>query len=239
MIRRNDWTLVPPLSVLGIVWLLGALPGCGSGDDSTVVIKSGDATADTGFEAGPDVSSSDASDAADAVAIEAGEDGNADADADGAGDSGAPVGTLGGACYGNSTCNAGLGCNAGVCVPAAAPGSDGGSCYPNSTCDHGFVCTGGLCVQAPPAATYCDDKPIKALPYNIAADFNNLDVIGPGVADLTILSSPDCSEAGAGFPPIPSHGDASASGGEGGTDAAAGTDNDAEASVSGSDGALD
>lgn len=49
------------------------------------------------------------------------------------------AGTSGGACYGNGTCNAGLACEAGVCVAPQA-GAMGGACYGNSTCNAGMTC---------------------------------------------------------------------------------------------------
>ena len=58
-----------------------------------------------------------------------------------------PEGALGGACYGNGTCNTGLFCNAeSVCVEAEV-GSRNGACYGNNTCDTGLDCRAGICID--------------------------------------------------------------------------------------------
>jgi hypothetical protein len=259
MFRRSAWTLTPALLAIAIAYVTAWLVGCG--DDSSAppeMTGHADATADTGNgepETGPNVGdASDATDSGDAwstdaTLTEAGDDGSANAEAsdDGAIDSGPATGTLGGACYGNNTCNDGFGCDAGVCVPMAAVGALGGACYGNNTCDEGLVCTTGVCAQGPPALTYCDSQAeagtaARALPYSIAADFTYLDTIGLRPTDLTILSNPDCSDGGTAFPPIPPSAlfaDASGSADDGGDASSAADDGGADASASVNDSSVD
>lgn len=74
--------------------------------------------------------------------------------------SSAPIaGTLGGACYPNSTCNTGLACDNNVCITAQPSsssssgavlrdGEEGGRCYGNGTCNAGLRCNGSTCEAA-------------------------------------------------------------------------------------------
>lgn len=55
------------------------------------------------------------------------------------------AGSVGGACYGNGTCNAGLSCSDGICREAEA-GTAGGACYGNGTCNAGLSCADAVCV---------------------------------------------------------------------------------------------
>lgn len=61
-----------------------------------------------------------------------------------------PVGSRGGRCYGNNTCNPGFFChpNAHVCVPGSN-GVEGGACFADGSCSAGLQCAGGLCVRPP------------------------------------------------------------------------------------------
>lgn len=61
-------------------------------------------------------------------------------------------GTEGGPCYGNGTCDEGLGCSdSSLCeTQAASPGTVGAACYGNGTCNAGLDCDAGtrLCEPA-------------------------------------------------------------------------------------------
>jgi hypothetical protein len=95
-----------------------------------------------------------------------------------------------------------------------APGDNGGPCDDGGTCNGGLVCgDGGVCAPPPP---YCDSRPKKPLPYDISADFNNVALIGPGMADFTIVSNPDCNATS--FPAVPPPGGPAADGGDASTD---------------------
>ncbi len=68
-----------------------------------------------------------------------------------------PVGSRGGRCYGNNTCNPGFFChpNAHICVPGSN-GVEGGACFADGSCSPGLQCAGGLCVRPPPAECRID-----------------------------------------------------------------------------------
>ncbi len=57
------------------------------------------------------------------------------------------MGTAGGACFTNGTCNEGLRCRAGVCE-AIPVGADGGACRGDGSCDEGLSCQGSVCGPA-------------------------------------------------------------------------------------------
>lgn len=68
-----------------------------------------------------------------------------------------PNGELGGACYGNGTCNAGFQCNLEDICEAAEEGTENGPCYGNNTCNAGLDCRAGVCLD--PNALEPDSEP--------------------------------------------------------------------------------
>ena len=64
----------------------------------------------------------------------------------GSSDGEAPRGIEGAECYANLTCNPGLECSGGICVPQTSRGSLGNPCYSNNTCNPGLLCEAGTCV---------------------------------------------------------------------------------------------
>lgn len=132
----------------------------------------------------------------------------------------APAGTASGACYGNSTCNQGLSCDAlsNQCVApnAIADGSDGGACYGNSTCNQGLSCDAmsNQCVapsvqppMQPPAQPPMSQGPMISgsapqppvpppLPTRTGYEYNSGFMIGLGLGS-GLVSCEDCdSESG-------------------------------------------
>jgi len=111
-----------------------------------------------------------------------------------------------------------------------APGDLGGQCLEGGLCNGSNVCgEAGVC------AAYCDSQPKKALPYSIGPDYPFIAISGPGAANYTLVSNPDCNATT--FPPVApksaptdaaSDAEASADGGDDGS-ADAGTDGAAEA----------
>jgi hypothetical protein len=98
-----------------------------------------------------------------------------------------------------------------------ALGDNGGPCYDGGTCNGTLVCgDAGVCGPPPP---YCDSQPKKPLPYSISADFNNVALLGPGKADFTIVSNPDCNATS--FPALPPPGGSGADAGDASADASA------------------
>lgn len=62
------------------------------------------------------------------------------------------VGSEGGNCYPNETCDPGLTCASNICVvlkAGPAEGAEGGACYANKTCDKGLTCASNFCVKSP------------------------------------------------------------------------------------------
>ena len=64
------------------------------------------------------------------------------------GDGENPLGIEGAECYANLTCNPGLSCSGGICVPATARGTLGNPCYANNSCNPGLLCEEGVCVPS-------------------------------------------------------------------------------------------
>ncbi len=93
------------------------------------------------------------------------------------------AGTAGGACYGNGTCNAGLTCDAGVCLAPQA-GTLGGACYGNATCNAGMTCDAvqQTCVAAAPTGGLA---PAGA---TVAPTTSGLDALAPAAPPVTVAA---------------------------------------------------
>lgn len=115
--------------------------------------------------------------------------GNTDAVADsGTGNTPCTAGSSGCACYGNSTCDSGLACNATVelCIPEdCAPGSEACTCN-DGACLTGLECNGGVCTQPGASSDPVTTDPATSDPVTtdpVTTDAATTDPTDPATSD--------------------------------------------------------